>query len=237
VKKIVIIGASSGIGRELALIYAKSGNMVGISGRRVDLLTHIRDVYPQNIHIAEHDISKGDNQEIVERIIKTIGGLDILIISAGIGFENKELHWNLEKQTIATNITGFTEIVNWGYKFFLNQKHGQIVGISSIAAIRGIDSCPSYSASKAYISNYLEALRIKAKKDKQTIFITEVMPGFVDTQMAKGDGLFWVASVNKAARQIITGIEKRSAKVYVTRRWRLIAYLLRVLPDKIYEKL
>jgi short-subunit dehydrogenase len=236
-KKILIIGASSGIGRELALMYAKAGDLVGITGRRVDLLAKIQDLYPNNIEIAEHDVCKEKNQEVMEGIIDKIGGLDILIISAGIGFINKELQWPLEKQTIDTNVVGFTEIADIGYNYFLKQKHGHIVGISSIAGVRGIDVCPAYSASKAYITNYLEAVRKKAKKDKANIFVTSIIPGFIDTQMAKGDGIFWMASVKKAAQQMAKAIEKRKPVVYVTKRWRIVAYLMRVLPRIIYDKI
>jgi short-subunit dehydrogenase len=236
-KKILIIGASSGIGKELALAYANAGHTVGITGRRIELLSQIRDIYPQNIEFAAHDISKDDNQKVLETIIQKINGMDIIIISAGIGFINKELNWNREKQTIDTNITGFTEIADFAYNYFAKQKSGQIVGISSIAAIRGIDSCPAYSASKAYIVNYLEALRKKSAKDKANIFVTAVVPGFVDTQMAQGDGLFWVASAGKAARQIMLAIARKKTVVYVTKRWRIIAYLLKILPDTLYNRL
>lgn len=236
-KKILIIGASSGIGKELALMYAKAGNRVGITGRRVDLLAQIQDLYPKNIEIAEHDVCKEKNQEVMERIIDKIGGLDILIISAGIGFINKELQWPLEKQTIETNVVGFTEIADIVYNYFLKQKRGHIVGISSVAGIRGIDVCPAYSASKAYITNYLEAIRKKAKKDNVNIFITSILPGFIDTRMAQGDGIFWMASVKKAARQMEKAIEKRKPVVYVTKRWRMVAYLMRILPNKIYDQI
>lgn len=236
-KKILIIGASSGVGKELALIYAKAGDRVGITGRRVDLLAQIQDLYPKNIEIAEHDVCKEKNQEVMEGIIDKIGGMDILIISAGIGFINKELQWPLEKQTIDTNVVGFTEIADIGYNYFLKQKHGHIVGISSVAGVRGIDVCPAYSASKAYITNYLEAIRKKAKKDKANIFVTSIIPGFIDTQMAKGEGIFWMASVKKASHQMAKGIEKRNPVVYVTRRWRIVAYLIRVLPKKIYDQI
>jgi short-subunit dehydrogenase len=236
-KKILIIGASSGIGKELALAYANAGHTVGITGRRVELLSQIRKVYPQNIEFSAQDISKDNNQGVLETIIQKINGMDIIIISAGIGFINKELTWNREKQTIDTNITGFTEIADFAYNYFSKQKSGQIVAISSIAAIRGIDSCPAYSASKAYIQNYLEALRKKSAKEKANVSVTTILPGFVDTQMAQGDGLFWVASAGKAARQMMRAIARKKTLVYVTKRWRIIAYFLKILPGTLYNRL
>jgi short-subunit dehydrogenase len=236
-KKILIIGATSGIGKALAVAYAKSGNIVGVTGRRVELLSQLHDSFPQNILYAEHDIRGANNQEIFDELVKRMDGLDILIVSSGVGFENDDFEWNLEKQTIDVNVVGYSEILNIGYRHFLKQTFGHIVGISSIAAIRGIDACPAYSASKAYISNYLEAIRKKAKKRKVKILVTEIMPGFVDTEMAKGEGLFWVAPVEKAAVQIMQAIDNRKIIAYITRRWKLIAFLLKFIPRTIYDRI
>jgi short-subunit dehydrogenase len=236
-KKILIVGASSGIGKELAIAYAKSGNIVGITGRRAGLLKQISDAFPEYIRYAEHDIAGNNNTKIMTDLIKDMGGLDILIISAGTGFENNMLEWELEKKTIDVNVLGFAEIVNIGYAFFKKQKSGHIAGISSVAALRGIGGCPAYSASKAFISNYLEAVRNNAKKNKLNIWVTDIRPGFVDTQMAKGGNLFWLAPVEKAARQIMKAIENRVPVAYVTKRWRLVALALRFMPRVLYEKL
>ena len=236
-KKILIIGATSGIGRELAIAYATSGNVVGVTGRRTDLLKQLYGSFPQNIVYAEQDISGVKNKEIFNDIIRRMAGLDILIISSGVGFENDELEWNLEKQTINVNVIGYSEIINLGYNHFWKQSFGHIIGISSVAGIRGIDSCPAYSASKAYISNYLEAIRKKAKKQRVKILVTEIVPGFVDTEMAKGERLFWVAPVEKAAKQIMHAINNKVSVAYITRRWRLIALFLKFIPRAIYDRM
>lgn len=235
-KKIIIIGASSGIGRELALIYAKNGHKVGVCGRRLELLCQLRDQYPQNMEVAELDITKEDAGIVLGKLIEKTGGMDVLIIPAGVGFINPSLDAKIEQQTIDVNVAGFTNAVISGYAFFAKQRHGHIVGISSIAAIRGLHECPAYSASKAYELNYLEGIRKKALKENSNIKVTTVIPGFVDTQMAQGDGLFWVAPVPKAARQIVNAVEKKKSIVYVTRRWGIIAWLLKILPCFIYDR-
>jgi short-subunit dehydrogenase len=214
-KKILIVGASSGIGREIALIYARSGHRVAITGRRADLLRQICDLHPDNIVCACHDIAKPGSRDVMSGLVDSLGGLDLLIISAGIGFINKDLLWNYERQTIETNVSGFTDAAGFGYDFFFKQGHGHIAAISSIAGIRGIDTSPAYSASKAYNLNYLEALRKKAEKSAANITVTSIIPGFVDTAMAKGPGLFWVAKPEKAARQIIRAIENKKPIVYI----------------------
>jgi short-subunit dehydrogenase len=236
-KKILIIGASSGIGKEIASAYAQSGNIVGITGRKYELLQQLHDEYPKNIIFAKQDIRENKNAEIVSDMIQKLGGLDILIISAGVGYINDDLEWEQEKNTIDINVKGFAEIITIGYHYFKRQKYGHLVGISSIAGIRGMRTCPAYSASKAFVSNYLEALRSKAKKENLKIIVTDIAPGFVDTQMARGDRLFWVAPVEKAARQIIKAIDKKAEVAYITKRWVLIAKILKFLPKIIYEKI
>jgi short-subunit dehydrogenase len=235
-KKILLVGATSGIGKELAVAYANAGNVVGITGRRVELLRRLHELFPNNMHYAKHDISSSGNKAIFDDIVRRMDGLDILIISSGIGFDNADLDWELERRTIAVNVAGFSEIINLGYSFFRRQSYGHIVGISSIAAIRGIDSCPAYSASKAYISNYLEAIRKKTKRHKLNISVTEILPGFVDTKMAQGEGLFWVSPVEKAAKQIVRAVQDKRRIAYITKRWKSIAVLLKLLPNALYDR-
>ena len=113
---------------------------------------------------------------------------------------------------------------------------GHLVRISSLAALRDNRVAPAYAASKAFVSNYLQGVRYRFNKLKLPIVVTDVQPGYVDTRMAKGQ-LFWVASPETAARQIVAAIRGRKARVYVTRRWRLVAWLMRVLPDALYSRL
>jgi short-subunit dehydrogenase len=212
-KKVLVIGASSGIGREIALIYARSGNRVAITGRRVNLLRQVHDQFPDTISFAWHDIRRPDSRDVMSGLVDAMDGMDLMVISAGIGFINRDLQWEPEQQTIHTNVTGFSNAAGFGYDFFSKQGRGHIAGISSIAGIRGVDINPAYSASKAYELNYLEALRKKAKKSGANIIVTSILPGFVDTDMAKGPGLFWVAKPQKAAKQIVNAIEKKKSIV------------------------
>ena len=94
---------------------------------------------------------------------------------------------------------------------------------------------PAYNASKAFVSNYLQGLRQKFSKLRLPIIVTDVQPGFVDTAMAKGD-VFWVTSPKQAAQQIFDAIRKQKKHVYVSKRWRLVAWLLKAAPDWLYHK-
>lgn len=165
---------------------------------------------------------------LLDELIEEMKGVDLIVISAGVGFINPELEWPKENDTIAVNVTGFTAMANVAMKSFISQKTGHLVGISSIAALTCDHEAPSYSASKAFMSNYLEGLRKKVKKLKLPITITDIKPGFVDTAMAQGENLFWVSSPQKAAKQIFRVINKRKNHAYITKRWRLIAWLLKI---------
>ena len=121
--------------------------------------------------------------------------------------------------------------------YFKKQGHGHLVNISSVAGIRGNGLAPSYNSSKAYQINYLEGLRLNASKSNSSIHVTDVRPGFIDTAMAKGDSLFWVSPVEKAAEQIYAAIKRKKKLVYISKRWRLISYILKAIPYSILEKL
>jgi short-subunit dehydrogenase len=237
IKRIIIIGATSGIGRKMAEQYAAKGHIVGITGRRKELLDEIENNFPGKIKTECFDVTTNENIIKLRALIQKIGGMDILVYSSGVGGPSKELDWQLDKTTVDTNENGFIEIANWGFNYFIRQGFGSMSVISSIAANRGNSWAPAYSASKAFQSNYFEALAIKAKRMKKNIGITCIEPGFVDTKMAKGNKRFWLVSLEKAAEQMITAIDKKKRKVYVSKRWWLVATLMRITPFWIYKRL
>lgn len=237
-KKAIVIGASSGIGKELAILLAKNDYNVGITGRRINLLDAIKNSKPESFIIKAFDAS--DTKTTLEKLVELVaelGGLDLLIISSGTGDINEKLDYEIDKKVIDLNVSGFTNIVNWGFNFFEKQEHGHLVAISSIAGLRGSRQAPSYNATKAYQINYLEGLRQKARKAKLPIYVTDIRPGLTDTDMAKGEGLFWVMPVDKVAKQIFNAINKKRRIVYVTKRWGMLARIIKLLPGFIYEKM
>ncbi|OFY97777.1 MAG: oxidoreductase, partial [Bacteroidetes bacterium RIFCSPLOWO2_12_FULL_31_6] len=206
-KKAIIIGATSGIGKELAKLLVSNNYKVGITGRRTELLVELKKEKTNSFFIKPFDIRDTETTvQKLEELITELGGLDLLVISSGTGDLNNNLDFEIEKRTIDTNVIGFTCIADWAFRFFEKQKHGHLVAISSIAGLRGNKKAPSYNATKAYQINYLEALRQKVNYLKMPITITDVRPGFVNTAMAKGDGQFWVAPVEKASKQIFNAI-------------------------------
>lgn len=237
-KKAIVIGASSGIGRELARILARNHYLVGVMARRINLLNELRNEAEGKILVQEIDVRYTESaMEVLDKFIQEMGGIDLIVISAGTGDVNVSLNWHLEKDTIKTNVTGFAALVNVAMHHFTAKGSGHLVGISSIAALRGGSESPAYNASKAFESNYLEGLRQKVRKTRSSITITDIKPGFVNTAMAKGDGIFWSAPADKAAMQIYNAIKQKRAHAYITHRWRLIAWILKVMPASIYERL
>ena len=236
-RKVVIIGATSGIGRELAMIYAAKGYLVGATGRRLEMLLSLQKKFPARIIIAPFDVTGKENIIHLQRLIEKLDGLDILLYNSGYGELSKDLDWDIEKQTTDINVNGFVEIVCYAFNYFKNQGHGQIACTSSVSSTRGNPHNPAYSASKAYESIYMEGLFLKAHKLKANIIITDIQPGFVDTGMAKGKGIFWMSKPKEAAMQIFKAIEAKKRKAYITRRWWIIAKVMKWMPMWIYKRI
>ncbi len=235
-KKGIVIGATSGIGKQLAIIMSKDEYEIGVTGRRIELLESLKEELPNKSYIRQMDIV--DTKKTIDdlnSLISEMGNVDLIIVSAGIGYENEDLKWDLEKKTIDTNVSGVTAVVNCAMQYFMNRKSGHLVVISSLAGIRGSAICPAYNASKAYISNYLEGLRGKIKRAHLSITITDIKPGLVDTAMAKGEGVFWVMPVEKVSKQIYKAIKKKKIEAVVTKRWRIIGFILKIIPKSFYK--
>jgi short-subunit dehydrogenase len=235
-QKIVIVGATSGIGRELSRLYADAGHFVGATGRRQELLYSLQLEYPNNIITECYDATGAGATAHLSSLIRKLGGLDLLIFNAGWGELSDSLDWGVDKATVDINVNAFLETIHFGWQYFLEQGHGHLATVSSIASNRGNRHSPAYSAAKAFQSTYFEGLHIKTRRLDLPIHITDIQPGFVDTKMAKGPR-FWVAPVGKAARQIVTAIEKKRWRVYITHRWWLIAKIFRFIPSWLYHRL
>lgn len=237
-KKAIIVGASSGIGRQLAVLLAQNGYKVGITGRRDQLLLNLQSTDPDKFIVSVFDVTDLHNiPKQLTRLTEDLGGLDLLVLSSGTGKINLSLDPAIEQQINDLNVSGFTSIADWAFNFFQEQKYGHFAAITSIAGLRGSRQAPAYFASKAYQVNYLEGLRQKATSLKRPITITDIRPGFVDTAMAAGENLFWMSTVEKAAYQIFAAIKNKRNVVYVTRRWRIVAIILKVLPGNLHKRM
>lgn len=236
-RHILIIGATSGIGFALAKAYAQAGWLVGATGRRLAALEQLRASAPEHIFIRQHDSTAPDSIAVLEDLAAEMGGVDIIVYNAGVGIVNKHIEWAPERDTIAVNVSGFVETATWAYRYFRPSGGGQFVGVSSVASLRGGRTAPAYNASKAFVSNYMEGLRQKARRHQYPFYVTDIRPGFVDTPMTQQNkGMFWVATPERAARQIMGAIKAKKRVAYITRRWALAAFVFRVLPRWLYER-
>ncbi len=236
-QKVIIVGATSGIGKGLAKLFAQNYYKVGITGRREQLLQELKSEKPEAYFSKAFDVTDTNLVEgKLEELVSELGGCDLLVISSGTGDVNHELEYALERKAIDTNVAGFTCVADWAFNYFAKQKHGHLTAITSVGGLRGSKDGPAYSASKAYQINYLEGLRQKAAKLDSELIVTDIRPGLVDTAMAKGEGLFWVMPVEKTVKQIYQAIQKKKKIAYVTKRWGFIAAILKRIPSVLYEK-
>lgn len=225
------MGASSGIGFELAKQYKDKGWRLGLIARREDNITSLAKLAQEQISYIFLDIAEENNR--LKEFLDTFEYIDLIINSAGVGFINTDLELEKELLTTKVNVDGFTRVTNTVIHFFENQGFGHYVNISSMGAIIGRALCPAYNASKAYQSNYFEAMRQRIYHKKLPITITDVLPGFVNTgtsKLGENQKPIWMASVTKAAKQIIRAIEKKKNQAYVTKRWKILAWFIKLSP-------
>ncbi len=235
-KNAIVFGATSGIGAALAKLLVDDGYRVAITGRREDKLKKIKESNPNKYIIKKNDVRQlEESEKVFFDLVKELGQVDLIIYSSGIAEPNYNLEWEKELPTLEVNVIGAVKIYGLAYNLFHKQGYGHLVGISSVAGLRGNRHVPAYFASKAFQNNYLESLWMKAKRSKAEIFITDIAPGFIDTKMALGD-TFGMASLEKATQQIYSAIKRKKKKVYITKRWRIIACIMRVLPASIIMK-
>ncbi|MDZ7933694.1 MAG: SDR family NAD(P)-dependent oxidoreductase [Emticicia sp.] len=169
--KIVLIGATTGIGRSLAEFYASQGHEIVITGRRTALLEEIKSVFPTNkIHVLEMDVVKTDEARAkMDEAEKLIDGIDLVIINAGVGFQKAT--YEQEMDTIDINARGFTALAQWSYKYFAQKGSGHLVGVSSLACLTGSAYSPEYHATKAFMANYMSGLRMRSAKYYPNVFV------------------------------------------------------------------
>jgi short-subunit dehydrogenase len=238
-KKVLITGATSGIGRELALQYAALGHRVALVGRREEKLVALKEEIGDLAYIHPLDVTDfNEAQRVYQHLIDEMGGMDIMILNAGVGIAKMLPPWRADKNTIEVNVVAFAHGAHFAFDYFTKQGHGQIVGMSSLAAHLAIGSAAAYTASKHFISNYMIGFRQKAKHVDADIHITDVRPGFVKSEMtARGRNMFWVAETDKAVQQMIKAIQNKRKVVYITKRWRLVALLVKCVPQFVWDRI
>jgi short-subunit dehydrogenase len=237
--KAIVVGATSGMGRQLAKLLAKDYD-IGLVSRRVSLLESLQAEIPTKSYIKQIDVAQHEQarQQLSELIIQ-IGGLDLMVIAISATNDNDDDEsFKAKQRTIDVDLVGFWVMAETTLAFFEQQKSGHLVGFSSTSGLRGDANCPTYSGAKAFISRYLEANRNRMIQRKIPIDFTDIIPGWVEIEaidVHKIPTAYWIATTQDAAQQIYEAITAKKKKAYITKRWELIAWLWNILPDCIYN--
>ena len=240
-KKVIwITGASSGIGRSLAIKFAKEGWIVAASARRENLLKELNNEN-KNIHSYPLDVTDIEEcKNIFRNIVKKFKNIEISIFGTGIHDPKSEKSFNLEKirKIMEVNYFGTMNSINSVYDYYTNKKSGQISIISSVAGYRGLPAAGAYCASKAALTSFAESLYFEMRR--KNVRVSLVCPGFIKTPMTdKNDfPMPMIKSPEFAAEQIFNGLTKKNVfEIHFPKMFTFFLKFLRILPIKIYFSL
>jgi short-subunit dehydrogenase len=239
-KKVIIIGASSGIGAAIARAELKAGSFTTLVARREEELLKLVKEFPDAKYcVLKHDVKNtSEVAKLFSEIIKSMDGLDEIYYASGVlhKVELDEFNTSKDVDTISVNLLGAIAWCNQSAEYFQKLGKGKIIGISSIAGERGRIGNPSYNTSKAALNIYLEALRNRLSR--KGILVLTAKPGFIDTDMTKGlKGLFWLISPEEAADIIRNSAKKNKEVIFVPAKWWLVATIINLIPNFIFKKL
>lgn len=237
-KRIIIIGASSGIGREVARQFIRRGYVIGVAARRESALKELKSNAPRQVIYRQIDVTAEDAPSKLQELVTELGGMDVFLLCAGIGKQNTSLQMDIELSTARTNVLGFIRMVDTAYGYFREQGKGHIAVISSIAGTKGLGAAPAYSATKSFQNIYIEALEQLARMRHLDIHFTDIRPGFVDTDLLN-DGKKYplLMSSEKVARRIVRAIERQEPVCTIDWRYRILVFFWRLVPRFIWKRL
>ena len=237
--KVLILGASSGMGYELAKLMLRDGHTLGLAARRIQPLKDLKSVYPQQVRIASIDVTADDAPDRILSLIEELGGIDLYFHSSGIGKQNWALDASIEEATLRTNALGFTQCIGTVFRYFASRPQGgHIACISSIAGTKGLGAAPSYSATKAFQNCYVQALEHQANMRHLPIRFTDIRPGFVNTALLNDSHHYpMLIQPEKAARQIYKALMHNRHVLVIDWRYRLLVPLWKLLPNVLWRSL
>ena len=237
-RKAVIVGASSGLGNEVAKLLLAGGWQLGVAARRVDKLEDIKKLAPDRVEMQCIDVTGSDAPSKLEQLIERVGGIDLFFYTSGIGKQNMELEPGIELDTVLTNGMGFTRMIGAAYRYMAEHGGGHIAAISSIAGTKGLGAAPSYSATKAFQNTYIQSLEQQARMRGLKIRFTDLRPGFVSTPLL-GDNPKYPMLLNpeKVAKEIVKAINNRKHVWVIDWRWRIVTALWRRIPRPLWRHL
>ena len=237
-KKAIVVGATSGIGREVAIALLKEGWQVGVAGRREEALKTLQAMDPERVFIQALDVTHENAPDRLQLLIDRVGGMDLFLLSSGIGKQNPELNPAIEIPIFETNATGFGRMVVAAYHYFKRQGKGHIAVISSIAGTMGLGSSPAYSATKRLQNTYIEALEQLARMEQLKICFTDIRPGFVKTAILDDQHKYpMLMQPDRVAKKIVKAINRQKKVVIIDWRYAVLVAFWRLIPRWLWIRL
>ena len=236
-KRAIIIGATSGIGEEVAKLLIQQGWHIGIAGRREEALEKLQATAPGQIVIQRLDVTDPDAPTLLETFIWKLGGLALFFLSSGIGSQNPDLKPEIELNTTRTNVEGFTRMVTSAFNYFKTRGEGHIAAISSIAGTKGLGIAPAYSATKRFQNTYIEALAQLSRMQHLNIHFTDIHPGFVATDLLKSGKFPMLMQANQVAKSIVRALNRKKRVIVIDGRYRVVVFFWRMIPRWLWERL
>lgn len=236
----IVMGATSGIGYEVARVLAMRGWSVGVAGRKGNVLEKMVAETEGIVAYEEIDVTQPQATVALHRLIDKMGRVDLYFHSSGIGYQNKDLDPDKELRTIETNCLGMARMVGEVFRHFAShpETEGQIAVISSIARTKGLGAAPAYSASKRFTSHYLESLcQLTSIRGIRNIHITDIRPGFVRTPLIEGSNFPMQLEASQVAVSIVEGIEHRKPVITINWLYRLLVFFWQLIPRCIWVRL
>lgn len=236
-RKVIVVGASSGMGRELVRQMAARGDRVAAVARREDRLAELAAEHPQQILPFAHDVAEPETvPELFAEICRQLGGLDVIVYAAGVMPEVGATEYSFEKDRamIEVNLTGAVAWLNAAADRFQNVGHGTIVGIGSVAGERGRQGQPIYNTTKAALKTYLEALRNRLSK--RGVRVTTIKPGPTATEMTAHLKQSGMMGAEEAAERILKVMDSGKEK-YLKPSHAVIFAIIRNIPSGIFRRL
>lgn len=233
------MGASSGIGAEVARLFAADGWHVGVAARREAPLVALKSQYPDRVEYETIDITADDAQAKLHSLIDRLGGMDVYFHCSGVGHQNTKIDIEVELETIKTNALGFTKMVDTAYNYFKeNSREGQIAVVSSIAGTKGLGVSPSYSATKRYNNIYIDCLDQLARMQGVKIAFTDIRPGFVTTPLLD-DGQHYPMqmTVDYAAKKIFNAVKRKKRVAVIDWKYAIMVFFWRLIPRWLWVRL
>ena len=226
------------MGQQVAKLFLERGWRLGVAARREERLMELKQLAPDRVEVQSLDVTATDAAMRLRELIDRLGGMDLFFYASGIGKQNRTLTPDIELNTVSTNGIGFTRMIGEAYRYFAEQGRGHIAAITSIAGTKGLGPAPSYSATKAFQQNYLQALEQQANARGLDIRFTDIRPGFVDTDLLKGDFRYpMMLRPENVARQIVHAIDTHRHVKVIDWRYALLTALWRRVPRFIWRKL